>query len=75
MIGMERATEGWTKLGKGSPVGGEGGLLLPLLFVGKQSEGHGYDSYAAPKSDCIHHIPIDLESNERPFGSKAIAKW
>ena len=28
-----------------------------------------------PKSVCINHFPIDLETNGRPFGSKSIRKW
>ena len=28
-----------------------------------------------PKSDCIYHFPIDLETNGRPFGYKSIGKW
>ena len=42
-IGMDGATEGWTKLWKGSPDKVQKGLLLPVLFVRKQSEGHAYE--------------------------------
>ena len=28
-----------------------------------------------PKSDCIYHAVIDLDSNGRPFGSKSIGAW
>jgi len=28
-----------------------------------------------PKSDCIYHLKIDMEPNERPIGSKSIGKW
>jgi len=31
------------EVGKGQFCRAEGGLLLPLLFAGKQSEGHGYE--------------------------------
>ena len=35
--------------------------------------------YINPKSDCIYHFPVDLNSSGRPFGSKSIpvsyCKW
>ena len=31
--------------------------------------------WTKPKSDCIYHFPIDLESNGRTFGSKSTGAW
>ena len=40
---MEGTTKGQTELGNGYSCRAEGGLLLPLLFAGRQSVGHRYE--------------------------------